>query len=600
MIVRLAFKDLAHDWLLSTCLVLAIASIIAPLLILFGLKSGVIQVMRGRLVEDPANREIRPAVSRRFSRTWFQQVRRDHPEIAFVVPMTRQISTAVTAVGPDGARVPLSLLATGDGDPLLTENGAHVPAGEECVLTTAAAESLGAGAGDTLQLVASRIVRGRTEKGPLALRVSGVLNPGASGLKAAYVRLKVLEAVEDFKDGRAVPAYGWPGRLPEAYPLFDGVLVLTPAPLAKLNQIRLINNTGFSGLKTLTPAEAAEILGFTPEAGWHIYRLSVKKRAAGEESVRAVRHKLRGRGAVVLPWIRPLDLVLSGGESSPPLHLKLSAVDPLAARVGCPEGLLPPSSPRGATILLGGDHLPPSPLRLTVSAGSRTLSMPVTAVPAPLPDGTAMAAADLAGRLNLLRQRDLVYDASSDGLLLSRQGYAGFRMYTATIDQVETMEKVLEQEGISVLTRKQRIAEVRRLDRYLSLIFWLIAIVGVIGGVSALTASLYASVERKKKDLNMLRLLGFLKREIILFPVCQGLILSGSGLVAAGLVFVLVSRVVDRLFSAHLRATESLCTLNAEQVLVLVAGLALCSVCSAVLAALQAVRLDPAEALRDE
>ena len=33
MILRLAFKDIRHDWLLSICLVLAIASIIAPLLV---------------------------------------------------------------------------------------------------------------------------------------------------------------------------------------------------------------------------------------------------------------------------------------------------------------------------------------------------------------------------------------------------------------------------------------------------------------------------------------------------------------------------------------------------------------------------------------
>jgi putative ABC transport system permease protein len=43
MILRLAFKDVVHDRLLSGCLVLAIASIIAPLLILFGLQFGTIE-----------------------------------------------------------------------------------------------------------------------------------------------------------------------------------------------------------------------------------------------------------------------------------------------------------------------------------------------------------------------------------------------------------------------------------------------------------------------------------------------------------------------------------------------------------------------------
>ncbi len=599
MIVRLAFRDLLHDWLLSTCLVLAIASIIAPLLILFGLKSGVIGVMRGRLVEDPANREIRPAVSRRFPRSWFEQVRGEHPEVAFVIPMTRQISTSVTAVAPGGKRTPLSLMATGADDPLLTENGAAVPGKGACVLTDGAAAALAIDPGTDLRFEVTRIVHGQPEKARLSLRVGAVLNARASGLKAAYVPLEVLEAVEDFRDGRAVPAFDWPGRLPEAYPVYDGVLVLTREPLAKLEQIRLISGTGFSDLKTLSAAEAEELLNFPPAPGWHICRVAVKKRPAGEESVRAVRHKLRGTGAVVLPWIRPLAVKLSGAGGGTSIPLRLFALDPQAARVGGPEELLPTSS-REPHIACSDDIPLQGASLLTVTVDGRSLSLPVSVFGKALSPGTAMAATGLAGRLNLLRQRDLAWDQPSATLLLSRRGYAGFRMYTRTIDQVEKMEQVLARQGITVHTKKQRIAEVRRLDRYLGLIFWLIATVGVIGGVSALTASLYASVERKKKELNMLRLLGFLKREIVLFPVCQGLILSGTGLAVAGMVFILVSRVIDRLFSSHLRGAESLCTLHANQVVILVAGLAVSSVCSAVLAALQAVRLDPAEALRDE
>ena len=97
MILRLAFKDIRHDWLLSVCLVLAIASIIAPLLILFGIKFGTIQTMRGRLIEDPKNREIRPLMTKSFEREWFDSLKSTVPGISFVVPMTRQISTSISA-----------------------------------------------------------------------------------------------------------------------------------------------------------------------------------------------------------------------------------------------------------------------------------------------------------------------------------------------------------------------------------------------------------------------------------------------------------------------------------------------------------------------
>jgi putative ABC transport system permease protein len=202
--------------------------------------------------------------------------------------------------------------------------------------------------------------------------------------------------------------------------------------------------------------------------------------------------------------------------------------------------------------------------------------------------------------LNLLRYRDLRYDAQTASLLLSRRGYAGFRLYAATIDEVAALQEQLEGEGITVHTARERIGEVRRLDTYMGLIFWLIAAVGVVGGISALTASLYASVERKKKELNMLRLLGLLKREIVLFPVYQGLLLSGGGLLLAGGIFLLVAGVINHLFREHLRATESLCALSGHHFAVLVTGVFVLSALAATFAALRATRLDPAEALRDE
>lgn len=228
------------------------------------------------------------------------------------------------------------------------------------------------------------------------------------------------------------------------------------------------------------------------------------------------------------------------------------------------------------------------------------MSVPVTLIKGSDNPTVAYTRASFAGKLNLLRSRNVKYDEQTGDILLSRSGYAGFRLYAKVIDDVAVINQKLENSGISVNTEQERIEEVRRLDRYMSLIFWLIGAVGVIGGISALTASLYASVERKKRELNVLRLLGLLKREIVLFPVFQGLILSGSALVVAGGLFLLVAALINHLFRTHLRTTESLCTLSFSHFMLLVAGVSVLSILSAAFAALQATRLDPAEALRDE
>ena len=606
MILRLALKDILHDWLLSICLVLAISSIIAPLLILFGLKFGTIQTLRSRLIEDPKNREIRPLTTKSFHRDWFENLVSANPEVSFIVPMTRQISTSITAKHVSGAREQLSLMATAAGDPLLLENGVAIPEHDSCVLTEPAAQALNVSVGNQLTFSVRRIIRGKSESGKFPVRVSGILEGRASGLKTAFVQLDVIEAVEDYKDGRAVPAYGWGGELPSAYPVYEGVAVFTPNPLSKLDEVLLANNTGFTQVKNISGGQAVASLGYTPHPEWSVYLATVKQRAATEESIQVVRNKLRGKGAIVIPWIQPLEIALASPSDTKPVALQLHAITEQAGVVS--SLTLPPQQKLDGgkndlqmTMLVPKNSLlTEGSVTLSLAVEDRQISVPITVIHGGDAPSLAYASAPFAGMLNLLRYRNVKYDKKTNSLLLSRRGYAGFRMYTTTIDEVEAIQQKLESEGITVHTEKERIGEVRRLDKYMSLIFWLIAAVGVIGGISALTASLYASVERKKKELNMLRLLGLLKRELVLFPVFQGLLLSSGGLLLAGIVFILVSKVINHLFSSHLRTAESLCTLSINHFIILVAGVFVLSIFSATFAALQATRLDPAEALRDE
>lgn len=600
MIFRLAFKDVVHDWLLSLCLVLAISAIIAPLLILFGLKFGAVETMRSRLVQDPKNREIRPLTTRSFSREWFDELRAHRAEIAFVAPMTRQISASVMATNVAGdLREPLSLMVTAPGDPLLLENSGVVPEPGECVLTEAAAKALNVAVGDQLTLGAQRIIQGRYENGTFPVRIAAVLDERASSLRAAYVRLVVVEAVEDYKDGRAVPAYGWQGELPEAYPVFDGAVVLTPEPLSKLDEVLLVNNTGFSRVQAVAGDEARDKLGYDPEPGWSAYWITVRQRAATEDNLQAVVNKLRGRGAIVAPWIEPLEIGLTVAGASGPVTLRLQVRSDVAAAAGAVQAA-GAGRPQRVIVVAPDLALGEGPAILHLKVADRELQAPVLLQKGDVPGGQAQASAAVAGTFNLLRHRNVRYDSAADALLLSRQGYAGFRLYAATIDAVDAVQQRLEQQGVTVHTERERIAEVRRLDRYATLVFWLIAAVGVIGGVSALTASLYASVERKKKELNVLRLLGLLKRELVLFPIFQGLLLSSGALALAAVLFLLVARVINTLFRAQLHAEESLCALSLGHFLILAVGVWTLSVVAATFAALRATRLDPAEALRDE
>lgn len=67
LIAALAWRDYRNDARLSACSVLALVAVIAPLLVLFGLKFGLVSSLTERLQRDPAVREIIPLGGGRFS-----------------------------------------------------------------------------------------------------------------------------------------------------------------------------------------------------------------------------------------------------------------------------------------------------------------------------------------------------------------------------------------------------------------------------------------------------------------------------------------------------------------------------------------------------
>ncbi|MDY0831851.1 ABC transporter permease [Pseudomonas sp. SED1] len=204
LVASLAWQDYRNDAWLSVCSVLALVAVIAPLLVLFGLKYGLVSSLTERLENDPATREIIPLGGGRFSSEFVEQLRQ-RGDVAFALPRTRQIA----ATAQLGA-VTVEMLPTADNDPLLA--GMPMPKGlDQIVLSHTAAEKLGAKAGDWLEAVFGRQVAGRVESQRTRVQVLQVLPLEAFARDGLFAPLGLLEAAEDYRDGRAVPAFGWDG-----------------------------------------------------------------------------------------------------------------------------------------------------------------------------------------------------------------------------------------------------------------------------------------------------------------------------------------------------------------------------------------------------
>ena len=198
--IRLAMADLLAERLMASCTVLALAAVLAPLVILAGLRAGVVQGLREALLQDPRAREIVTASNRSFDAALLAQIAA-RPDVAFLAPRTRTLAASLLIERPDaaGAGVRIELIPTAPGDPLLPIGPTRTDA---VVLTASAAARLHVGVGAALVGRLARVLDGRREHVPLALMVQAVAPPSAFPRDAAFVPLTLAVLVEDYQDGR--------------------------------------------------------------------------------------------------------------------------------------------------------------------------------------------------------------------------------------------------------------------------------------------------------------------------------------------------------------------------------------------------------------
>jgi len=396
-IVRLSFRDYSHEWRMSGCFILSLSSVLAPMMILFGLKFGIVSTMIHELVENPVNREIKPIGSGRYDDAWIDQYRK-RGDVEFIIPKTRALAATIQLKSTTANRiVSTELLATSSGDPLLA-GLTRVPKDYyQVILSRSAAKKLKVNTGDTIDASLARQFQGKRERVHLPLEVVDIADEAVTARNVAFVNLDLLIASEQFKDGRAVEELGWEGNS-----------------------------------------------------------------------------------------------------------------DTLKERV-----------------------------------------------------------------------------------------YPSFRLYARSIYDVENLVIDLEREGARVKANVGEINTVQSIDENLSVIFWIIACVGALGFAFSLGASLWANVDRKRKELSVLRLVGFKSGRIILFPVLQACYTAVLGWLFAVLVYLAFEYLINFFLAPRLNLDRALCYLLTEHFLWALGITMVIAVFAAILGGFRAARIEPSDGLRE-
>ena len=223
-LLRLALADLWHDRIVALCNIAAVVGVVAPLAILAGIKVGVVEALIADLKSRPDVLRIAIVGDHGFSSDDVTEVR-GWPETKFVAPSSRSIARRLLVRRDGGGTIRrAALVATGPGEPLLPEG--PLLDGDDVAPSDGLARRLDLSPGDTLQAVARRGESGDTVL-HLSLSVAAVLPPGSMQGEAVLMAPVLMEEIEAFYDGYALPERGVPeGRpLPERIALAESMRI---------------------------------------------------------------------------------------------------------------------------------------------------------------------------------------------------------------------------------------------------------------------------------------------------------------------------------------------------------------------------------------
>ncbi|WP_240559209.1 ABC transporter permease [Pectobacterium brasiliense] len=139
----------------------------------------------------------------------------------------------------------------------------------------------------------------------------------------------------------------------------------------------------------------------------------------------------------------------------------------------------------------------------------------------------------------------------------------------------------------------------RAIDRVLGLIFAVIAWISASGCIASLIGAFIANIDRKRTDMAVLRLLGFRRQAITLFIVIQALCLTGVAFSIALAIYLLGSELFNRLLGTSLPDHMFVCHLDPIHFITALLCVLAVAFSVAAIGALRALKIEPAESLRE-
>lgn len=208
--IGIAVKSVRHSWFSNGFSAIALAAVLAPLLILYGLKLGIVTGMLEQLRSDPNIMRIGINGYKPLTDDDIAAIRA-LPQTGFVVGAPRSIAARVEMrSNPESRKIfTADWLPSGEGDPLLLKNKSAPIEQKSVILSEPLAEKLQVKKGDTVKAAVYR--NNQSEVYELTVRVGDILPRHLVAGDRAFATVDLLNSLAAFSDGYAVPEAGIEG-----------------------------------------------------------------------------------------------------------------------------------------------------------------------------------------------------------------------------------------------------------------------------------------------------------------------------------------------------------------------------------------------------
>ncbi|SMB46942.1 Putative ABC transporter (fragment) [Serratia proteamaculans] len=175
--------------------------------------------------------------------------------------------------------------------------------------------------------------------------------------------------------------------------------------------------------------------------------------------------------------------------------------------------------------------------------------------------------------------------------------YARARLYAKSIDHVASLERDLRAQRIETTSRLADIENVKSINRVLGVIFNTIATTALIGCIASLIGSFIANVDRKRKHIAVLRLLGFTGPAVGVYVILQGCLLSLLAYVGGYGIYLIASQVFNRALAGSQATDQMLCKITLGHSLLAMAITVVVALLVASIGAYRAINIEPARGM---